>query len=189
MDLGELRSKLHRIDGRGYKAYKDIKGAYRADTYELFVDHVQGDPFAAPSHLRLRVSKDLAGFPPETYSNRSREIALRDYLTRSFYRAAGRLSKPNKGSGKSGLIGVDRPGQEILERSSVVLGVEWIELRFVMGLPAFVVHTGRDCSMVHSNTRPMQSIWSISTPVSIPISSIITSTSSVGQLPTSQEFV
>lgn len=35
-----LRSILARIDGRGYKAYKDIKGGYRFEAFDLFIDHV-----------------------------------------------------------------------------------------------------------------------------------------------------
>ena len=50
-----LEDILRRIDGRGYPAYKDIRGHYACRGYDLFIDHVQGDPFAAPSRLRVRV--------------------------------------------------------------------------------------------------------------------------------------
>ena len=53
--LDDLRQTLLRIDGRGYKAYGDARGAWEAHGLALHVDHVQGDPFAAPSKLRLRV--------------------------------------------------------------------------------------------------------------------------------------
>ena len=53
-DVSELRTTLRQIDGRGYKAYKRLTGAYRFDAWTLFIDHVQGDPFAAPSKMRLR---------------------------------------------------------------------------------------------------------------------------------------
>jgi len=60
----ELRKTLGRIDGRGYKAYKDIEGVYDyPEGFTLFVDHVQGDPFASPSRLRVRVTAGQAGFP------------------------------------------------------------------------------------------------------------------------------
>lgn len=51
----DLRKTLRRIDGRGYKAYKDIESAYNFREYTLFVDHVQGDPFASPSRVRVQV--------------------------------------------------------------------------------------------------------------------------------------
>jgi predicted ABC-class ATPase len=133
----ELRSELQRIDGRGYKAYKDIRGEYDFGDYTLYVDHVQGDPFATPSRLRVRVAQERAGFPEDTYRTKSREVALRDFLTRSFHQATRRLCHGNRGIGKSGLMEIDQPGQEILERTSIFVNAEFVEARFVLGLPAF----------------------------------------------------
>ena len=135
-DAGELKGKLSRIDNRGYKAYKDIAGAYRIDEFTLFVDHVQGDPFAAPSKLRLRLDSDLAAFPGHLFGNRVRRIALEDFILRAFDAALDRVSSGRRGSGKSGLLAVDRPGQEILERTAVVVAEEYVEVRLVAGLPA-----------------------------------------------------
>lgn len=124
-----------RLDNRGYKAYKDIQGTYDFPGFTLIIDHVQGDPFAAPSKLRVRVPQSVAGFPSDTYRSRSRRIALRDYLTRQFERAARQVSG-RRGTGKSGLITIDRPGQEVLERTSAYITHEYVEVRFVVGLPA-----------------------------------------------------
>ena len=44
-----LRQTLIRIDGRGYKAYKEIRGTYGFPGFSLAIDSVQSDPFAAPS--------------------------------------------------------------------------------------------------------------------------------------------
>jgi len=133
----QLAEILRRIDGKGYKAYKDLEGMYDFGEYLLLVDHAQGDPFASPSRIRVRVSQTLAQFPRDTFSNKSREIALRDFLTRRFAEASRRFCKGNRGTGKSGLIAIDRPGQEILERTSVLVDAEHIEAHFVMALPAF----------------------------------------------------
>ncbi len=43
---GDLRDLLRRIDGSGYKAYKSIKYSYELDKYMLYIDHIQGDPYA-----------------------------------------------------------------------------------------------------------------------------------------------
>jgi len=134
---GDLKRILHSIDGRGYKAYKDIEGEYDCGEYTLFVDHVQGDPFASPSRVRVRVPQKIAEFPRDTYHNKSREVALRDFLTRRFIEASKRFSKGDRGIGKSGIILIDRPRQEILERTSAFVTEEYVEARFVMGLPAF----------------------------------------------------
>jgi predicted ABC-class ATPase len=132
-----LKTILRRIDGRGYKAYKDIKGEYGFGHYSLIVDHVQGDPFAAPSSVRVKVSQRAAGFPEDTYRNRSREVSLRDFLTRRFDEATGKHCRGRRATGKSGTIFIDRPGQEILERTSVFVGRDNVEARFRIGLPGF----------------------------------------------------
>ena len=136
-DREVLRQQLRRIDGRGYKAYKDIEGVYRFGEYVLYIDHVQGDPFASPSRVRVRVGQPAARFPGDSYGGQSREAALRDFLARRFGEAARRYSQGNRGVGKSGIIEIDRPGQEILERTAVAVDEEAVEARFVMGLPAF----------------------------------------------------
>ena len=132
-----LKTVLRRIDGRGYKAYMDIKGEYGFGHYSLIVDHVQGDPFAAPSSVRVRVSRSAAGFPEDTYRNRSREVSLRDFLTRRFDEAIVKHCRGRRATGKSGTIFIDRPGQEILERTSVLVDHGTIEARFRIGLPGF----------------------------------------------------
>ncbi len=132
----DLQRSLHRIDGKGYPAYKDIRGSYDFDDFTLLIDHVQGDPFAAPSRLRVRLPLAVAGFPAETRTQPSRLIALRDFLARTFSAACQQISDRSRGSGKSGLIAMDRPGQEILERSSIIITADFVEARFVVGLPA-----------------------------------------------------
>ncbi len=134
--VNDLQRILNRIDGKGYPAYKDIRGSYIFDQFTLLIDHVQGDPFAAPSRLRVRLPMHIARFPPDTRANRSRLIALRDFLAGTFAGECQAVSDRSRGSGKSGLIAMDVPGQEILERSSIVITDDFVEARFVVGLPA-----------------------------------------------------
>lgn len=142
----QLRTTLRRIDGRGYKAYKGIQGSYSFERYTVHIDQIQRDPFAPASRVRVRVPQNIAGFSKAAYSNRSREVALRDFLTRRFHEAATRYAKGRRGSGNSGNIGIDRPRQEILERSSALVTDSYVEVRFVMGLPAF----GRSVAASHA---------------------------------------
>ncbi len=114
----ELRALLDRIDKRGYPAYKDTRGQYAFKQYVLSIDHVQGDPFASPSRISVRVAGSRAGFPETLYKEKHRRIALQDYLLRQFGRQIEGHSFQARGSGKSGLMGISRPGQEILERSA-----------------------------------------------------------------------
>ncbi len=139
-----LQRHLLQLDNRGYKAYKDIKDNYDFSEFTLIIDYVQGDPFASPSKFRVIVSPNIAQIPRELFNSRSREIALQDYLTRQFDKAAHSISS-KRGTGKSGLIAVTGFGQEVLERTSAFIisstasdieDLGGVELRFVVGLPA-----------------------------------------------------
>jgi len=135
-DASSLRDVLGRIDGRGYKAYKDIRGAYTFRGYTLFIDSVQGDPFASPSRVRVIADSSFCRIPGEYFSNGSREVALRDFITRTFAKAVARHCRGRRGTGKSGLVAIDTPGQEILERTSCLIHRGDVEIRFRVGLPA-----------------------------------------------------
>ncbi len=132
----ELTGILRRINGKGYKAYKDLQGKYQLRGFTLYVDYVQGDPFASPSRLRVRVDQEKAGFPGELYSMEIRRRALEDYLTRCFDRRIEEVAGRNRGTGKSGMVAIDVGGQEILERTSMVVNSSYVEARFNVGLPA-----------------------------------------------------
>ncbi len=134
-DRTTLQSTLLRLDNASYKAYRDIKGSYDFSDFTLIVDRVQGDPFASPSKLRVKIPQEVAKFPTQLYQSSSREIGLRDYLLRQFDRVAGRISS-RRGTGKSGLISIARFGQEVLERNAVFIDNNYLEVRFVVGLPA-----------------------------------------------------
>ncbi|MEG5064475.1 ABC-ATPase domain-containing protein [Microcoleus sp. B3-A4] len=139
-----LQRHLLQLDNRGYKAYKGIQGNYDFSEFTLIIDYVQGDPFASPSKFRVIVPPNIAQIPRELFNSRSREIALRDYLTRQFDKAAHSISS-KRGTGKSGLIAVTGFGQEVLERTSAFIissarsdigDLGGVELRFAVGLPA-----------------------------------------------------
>ena len=132
----ELRKILTRLDGKGYKAYKDIKGAYEYINFTLFIDHVQGDPFASPSRVRAEVKMAKAGFPSDLWDSSLKKIALEDYLARQFSLAIIRGCKGRRGIGKSGLVAIDSGRQEVLERNSVNVDEQKVEVRFMVGLPA-----------------------------------------------------
>ncbi|MGA7935077.1 MAG: ABC-ATPase domain-containing protein, partial [Kovacikia sp.] len=132
----DLRRSLNRIDQQNYKAYKDLKGRYEFPGFTLLIDRVQGDPFASPSQCRVKIPQSQAAFPKQLYHNRSREVALRDYLTRQFDQVAQTV-RQHRGSGSSGLLAIVQTGQTLLERTSAFIDDTELEVRFVVGLPAF----------------------------------------------------
>ncbi|MFK5921616.1 MAG: ABC-ATPase domain-containing protein [Verrucomicrobiota bacterium] len=136
--IEDLRNELRRIDGRGYPAYKDLRGCcFRSNdaTFEVRLDHIQGDPFAAPSHVRIRLAHSVAGFPEWTHSNPSRRIGLENHLAHIVSAACGKFSS-RAGSGKSGLLDIDAPGQEVIARTALLYLEDAIEVRLSLGLPA-----------------------------------------------------
>ena len=134
----ELRELFKKIDRKGYPAYKETRGQYQFPGYVLSIDHVQGDPFAAPSKVSVQVKGAQAGFAKELYDKVHKRIALQDYLLRQFGKEVAGFAFQAKGSGKSGLMSVSRPGQEILERSACSIQGENgdILLRLEIGFPA-----------------------------------------------------
>ena len=131
-----LKRDLDRIDGKSYRAYKDLEGQYDFGSYTLSIDHVQGDPFASPSRVRVIVNQKNADFPKELFDNKHKNIAVADYLTRQFYSNINKFGEKVFGSEKSGLISISKCPQEILERTSVVIDDTKIEARFYVGFPA-----------------------------------------------------
>ncbi len=126
--MRELEGVLRRIDGRGYKAYKDLeRRRFGFPGFELVVDHVQGDPFAAPSRARAFVGAEEAGLPASALASAARRRAARDFLARRFA-AAVRGDRD---------LAIDAGGQEVLDRSACLLGPDGsVELRFTVNLPA-----------------------------------------------------
>ncbi|KAI9135153.1 ABC-ATPase domain-containing protein [Acaryochloris sp. CCMEE 5410] len=130
-----LVEQLQQLDGKGYKAYKVIRGSYDFPRFTLKIDRVQGDPFAKPSQCRVLIPQKIAGFPAALYANHSRAVGLRDFLTRQFHQLAQQRQR-RSGTGNSGLIAITQPGPEILERTAAFIDDEQVELRFWVGLPA-----------------------------------------------------
>ncbi len=121
-----LTQTLLRIDGHGYKAYKDITGRHAFPGFELRVDHVQGDPFAPPSRLRATVPWRLAALPDEALASEARRRAARDYIARAFRHAT---------RGEEA-VRIDAGAQTVLDRTAVLLTDDGVELRFTVALPA-----------------------------------------------------
>ena len=132
----QLQELLRSVNRKSYPAYKSLKGIYQFPKYILSIDHVQGDPFASPSHVSVRISHKTSDFPESYYKDRLTRVTLADYLTRQFERQVSHFTFRAKGSGKSGLLSVTRCGQEVLERTACEITEQGITARFFVGFPA-----------------------------------------------------
>ena len=134
-NLSDLKRELEKIDGRGYKTYKTLEGQYSFEDYILSIDHVQGDPFASPSRIRVIVNNNN-NFPKNLFDEKYKKITICDFLTRLFSKNIYKYGEKVFGSGKSGLIEISKCSQQVIERTSIIINNEKIEARFYVGFPA-----------------------------------------------------
>lgn len=124
----ELRGILSRIDGRGYRAYQELRGSYSLGRFALEIAHVQGDPYAPPSRLHVRIPPAQAGFATAAQESPARRLGFEDYLGRALAGAIERASAHE--------LGVDAHGQEMLRRTAVRIRPGTLEARLSVELPA-----------------------------------------------------
>ncbi|CDJ37804.1 hypothetical protein, conserved [Eimeria tenella] len=141
----DLSRCLISLEGKSYGAYKDLIGCWEVNEFTLYLDKVQSDPFAPPSRFRLRLPQAHAQFPPHLYSSYIRNVALCDFLTRKFFETISRggIVGPEDGAHHGGwhdskpdTIRIDKPGQYVFPRSSMIINSEYVEARCTIGLPA-----------------------------------------------------
>ena len=106
----DLKQILERIDHRGYPAYKDTRGVYRFGTYILGIDHVQGDPFAAPSRLHIQVAGRAVRIPKDGGGRLSAakfcKAAGTAFVSGTWFRKKRNYSGDEMWSGSAGTYGV-----------------------------------------------------------------------------------
>jgi len=135
--MPELRADCERLEGRPYPAYRDLgRTPYRLPACVLTIEHVQGDPFAAPSRLRVDVPASVIGLPSDLHADADARRAAADHLHRLLHHRL-RDHARGPGSGKSGLVDLEPPGPEVLERTAVEVDATGaIVVRLRVGLPA-----------------------------------------------------
>jgi len=155
--VSDLVSELLRLEGKSYPAYRDLRGrVYRVGSVQLCLAHVQGDPFASPSRLRVELPSPAAAIPPVGLSGGDARRATADFVHRAIRSALARrggsagnrprrrgggadreASGDRRGSGKSGLIEIADLGQEVLDRTAVRVDSDGsVLIRLAVGLPA-----------------------------------------------------
>lgn len=136
-----LQDTLHRIDGQGYGTYREIRGTHQFEDFRLAIDKVQVDPYAPPSLMRVVLEPDVVDLPSELIDDAAGRTAASDFLTRRFADALRHESgsaESGKGgdSGKGGEVSIGTPGQQVLQRTSVLIAADRVEARIAVGLPA-----------------------------------------------------
>ncbi len=160
----DFQKTLLDLDGRPYGDYRRIaKRHWRLHGATLVLEYVQGDPFAAPSRLRLDVPAAVPCLGQEFLASDVARRAAADFLHRALLArlAAGgdddRTSadrgvrtvkkeewggdsfdrEPSRSSGGRSQIGMADVGQEVLARTGLVVRLDGsLRLRLTAGLPA-----------------------------------------------------
>lgn len=132
----ELAQILKSLDGQKYGAYKRLKGIYQFKQFQLVIDHIQVDPYAPPSKMRVVMNRDIANIPNNLLDTKDKVIAVADFLARTFNESISSFKRNNQNAKAASNIAIDQCGQEILERTAVVINKQDIEVRLEISLPA-----------------------------------------------------
>lgn len=134
----QLAARCQELDGAGYGAYKQLAGSYHDEggQWQIAVDHVQADPFAAPSKVRVIVPRAELDLASEFTASRLDRVAVSDSLAREVAAYLAGTYRAGAGSGKSNTISIGELGQEVIERTNVLVARDRIEFRLLVGLPA-----------------------------------------------------
>jgi predicted ABC-class ATPase len=138
VNLSNLKQKLAAINRQDYAAYQSLLGTYEFDLFKLIIQQIPKDPYAPPHTgiYRVQLPRNDDRILPLKIKNKIQKIVCTDFLARRFFDASQQISKGIRGTGFSGTITINQPGQAILERSSVVITDDTIEIRCFIGLPA-----------------------------------------------------
>lgn len=133
-----LNNRLESIDGNDYGGYQSLKGEYKFTNYKLIIHQIPKDPYAPPHTgiYCIRVNRNDERVINFNFDSKVQEIAFRDFLTRRFYNASSEIAQGRRGTGFSGAITINQPGQTILDRNCVIVNDDIIEVRCFLGLPA-----------------------------------------------------
>ncbi|RTZ17387.1 isopentenyl-diphosphate delta-isomerase [Vibrio aquaticus] len=124
--MDQLTATLKKIEKQNYRAYQQIKGEYDFSDYTLYIDYVQGDPYASASRLRAVRPWSVTGLAWLRDTSPAYQVAARDFIARSFSAFAKQEQS----------IDIALTGQTILDSTAVLFTEQGIELRFRMNLPA-----------------------------------------------------
>ncbi|HCG9428156.1 TPA: ABC-ATPase domain-containing protein [Vibrio parahaemolyticus] len=124
--MDQLTATLKKIEKQNYRAYQQIKGQYDFTDFTLFIDHVQGDPYASASRFRATRAWSLTGLEWLKDESPAFQRAARDFIARSFERFAK----------QENTVSIALNGQTVLDSTAVLFTEEGIELRFRVNLPA-----------------------------------------------------
>ena len=131
--MRKLRLYLRDLDGKPFGQLRKLSGTHPDRDLSLSLDHIQGDPYAPASRLRLELHPS---FHPNMFtpSDPFERLALEDLFLREFSARLPAESLP-AGDGPGGRVRTVRPDETIRPRSACACGRS-LTLRFSFSFPA-----------------------------------------------------
>jgi len=146
-DVTDLERLFRRIDGRGYGAGKQVVGRYQARDMLLWFTRAPADKFAPPGRLIVEFSPSKYGYPDHLFSDSTRRKCLGHFLSEL-------VDSKIRSSGVR-LLRIDSPRQVVLDRTSVSVKPERIQLRLGYHFEALGRRIlGRKCAEVFCEILP-----------------------------------
>jgi len=131
--LRKLRLYLRDLDGKPFGQLRKLSGTHPDRDLALSIDHIQGDPYAPASRLRLELHPTFHPnliLPTDPFDR----MALEDLFLREFSARLPAESLP-AGDGPGGRVRTVRPDETIRPRSACACGRS-LTLRFSFSFPA-----------------------------------------------------
>ncbi|GFE53365.1 ABC transporter ATPase [Babesia ovis] len=134
---GNLITYIRGKDGGPYGSYKALEGEWKLNngSSTVIFDRIQSDPFAPPSNIRIRVPKDIHGFPHDVITDKLRNIAACDAINRKICSELKRLAENGKFGIHRNNFMMMEPSQYVLQRKTVVLTEDYLEARMFAHMP------------------------------------------------------
>lgn len=115
--MKDLYQKLRGFSGKKYGLYKSLtQRSWNFGDFSLDFIHVQGDPYAPPSRIRLTIPFRKLNYPKNFITNEIQGLAMADYLLRRLAR------EMNEREECTSVFTITSPGQEILFRNTLCIG-------------------------------------------------------------------
>jgi predicted ABC-class ATPase len=135
--LDALRKILQELDGRPFKAYRELlERTFCHHSFRISLVHVQGSPGAFPASVgHLTMNQSELGLPAGSLANGARHLATSDFLLRTFQSSIVANTRRNRGARGSGSFQrLDLPPQ-VLERNVVHFDASQVRIAFHISLP------------------------------------------------------
>lgn len=127
--MERLKNLLKGIDGKGFKAYKDLLGDYEHTNFKLEILNIQGDPFASPTMFHMSLSLKKLGVRDEFYEMKFKRLAFEDFLLREIYSGLENKNLTNE-------VFITKPQNEIIKRSAIAIKGDNLSIKYYFNLPA-----------------------------------------------------